>query len=614
MVPGPPRARRAGVQHPRPRSDSTAGSTCRCSAPASTPSSSGTSRSARAFPAIDGDRPVQEVLPTLAVPLPVADLSGLAPARREREAERLVRGRSRAAVRPGRADRWSPRSCFAAWRADEHLLTVVVHHIVSDGWSMGVLQGDLSRFYRAGLLRTEAGCLPALPIQYADFADWQRRASPARCWRRSSPTGGRGWPACRTSTSAATDRARRCRPSAALTRTSACQPIWRSGWKSWRAGREPRSSWFCSPASSSPPALGAAGRLRRRRAGGEPNRAEIEDLIGPFINNLPLRADLTGDPTVRELLARSALPRSPLTRTRICRSKSSWKSCGRSATRAAARWCRPASISSTSRPCARSCPGSRSTAPACAASARTSTSPSGWPPDRTAFRLAGAQRRPLRPSDRPAHGRPPRAAPRRHGGKHGAADRGSSLAGRSRAGPGPARLEPHGPAAARGAFFTALFHEQAARTPDAIAVLHDGCGLTHRSLTGGRAPGRAAWTSAEWRPCARRDPGRARARFPDGRPRGAGSRRAAPGCRSIRSSRRGACSQFSGRAARRCCSPEKAVARSSWPARKDLFQRSWSLTIPTGRRAAFLVLRQGPDDLAYVIFTSGSTGVPKGVP
>src|SRR6185436_10480572 len=54
----------------------------------------------------------------------------------------------------------------------EHLLLVVLHHIVADAWSIAVLLRDLKAFYDA-----EAGLpapLPELPVQYADFAVWQR--------------------------------------------------------------------------------------------------------------------------------------------------------------------------------------------------------------------------------------------------------------------------------------------------------------------------------------------------------------------------------------------------------------------------------------------------------
>ena len=57
---------------------------------------------------------------------------------------------------------------------DDHVLLLTMHHIVSDGWSMGVLYGELSALYAAYREGRDAR-LAALPVQYADYAAWQRR-------------------------------------------------------------------------------------------------------------------------------------------------------------------------------------------------------------------------------------------------------------------------------------------------------------------------------------------------------------------------------------------------------------------------------------------------------
>ncbi len=72
--------------------------------------------------------------------------------------------------------------------------SITIHHIVSDGWSIGLFVRELSALYQAGGDTGRAG-LPALPVQYLDYAAWQRNRSPARGWRHGWPAGGTGWPA-----------------------------------------------------------------------------------------------------------------------------------------------------------------------------------------------------------------------------------------------------------------------------------------------------------------------------------------------------------------------------------------------------------------------------------
>ncbi|MBD2816465.1 AMP-binding protein, partial [Xenorhabdus sp. Flor] len=57
---------------------------------------------------------------------------------------------------------------------EEHVLLLTLHHIITDGWSVGVLEHELGAFYRAALNNDHDDPLPPLPIQYADYAVWQR--------------------------------------------------------------------------------------------------------------------------------------------------------------------------------------------------------------------------------------------------------------------------------------------------------------------------------------------------------------------------------------------------------------------------------------------------------
>ncbi|HWU88469.1 MAG TPA: amino acid adenylation domain-containing protein, partial [Kofleriaceae bacterium] len=66
------------------------------------------------------------------------------------------------------------RATLVTLRPDAHALVIAMHHIVSDGWSMGILIRELAALYGA-LSRGELPALPALPLQYADYAVWQHR-------------------------------------------------------------------------------------------------------------------------------------------------------------------------------------------------------------------------------------------------------------------------------------------------------------------------------------------------------------------------------------------------------------------------------------------------------
>jgi len=104
------------------------------------------------------------------LPLPVADLSALPAGRREAEGERLIRAAARQTFNLAREP--LGRCLLLRFAAEEHALLAVMHHIVSDGWSMGVLIRELGELYTASQEKRPA-MLPPLPIQYADFAIWQ---------------------------------------------------------------------------------------------------------------------------------------------------------------------------------------------------------------------------------------------------------------------------------------------------------------------------------------------------------------------------------------------------------------------------------------------------------
>ncbi|MGW1598640.1 amino acid adenylation domain-containing protein [Streptomyces sp. NPDC002343] len=127
------------------------------------------------FDSVDGHG-VQIVHPARDVPLPVRDLSQAAARSRESELRKLLaEDRSRPFdLREGPL----LRAGLVRLAEQDHVLSLALHHIVTDGWSTAVLLGDLAHYYRAETGLTEPG-LPPLPVRYADYAHWQRTAGAA---------------------------------------------------------------------------------------------------------------------------------------------------------------------------------------------------------------------------------------------------------------------------------------------------------------------------------------------------------------------------------------------------------------------------------------------------
>jgi hypothetical protein len=187
--------------------------------------------------------------------------------------------------------------------AEEHVVLLTMHHIISDGWSMAVLTQELAALYEA-FSNGVVSPLPELSLQYADYATWQRRAVEGEAfekqlsyWKQQLtgaplvlelPTD-RPRPAIQTS--------RGARQSVLLSKTLT------EGLK--ELGRRERVSLFMT-------LLAAFNTLLYRYTGqadilvGAPiagrNRVEVGELIGLFLNNLVLRTKLSGNQSFKELL------------------------------------------------------------------------------------------------------------------------------------------------------------------------------------------------------------------------------------------------------------------------------------------------------------------------
>jgi len=245
--------------------------------------------------------PVQQVDPATPFPLAHADLSGLPEAAREEEARRRV---GQEALRPFDLARGPVlRATLLRLGPERHVLMLTAHHVAFDGWSAGIFSRELAALYRAYREGRESP-LPEPELQYADFAAWQQGDGGAlqaqlAYWRTrlsgapvlELPTD-RPRPRVQTYVAGATPMALPAELVAALRRL--CR---REGATLFMALVAGVQALFHRYAGQSDFVIGSpiANRLR----------PELEGLIGFFINTLPLRADLRGDPSFRQLLERT---------------------------------------------------------------------------------------------------------------------------------------------------------------------------------------------------------------------------------------------------------------------------------------------------------------------
>jgi amino acid adenylation domain-containing protein len=248
-----------------------------------------------------GDQPVQVIAPSLTVPLLVFDFTGPVHSDREEEARQLLAEEARRRFDLARGPLL--RAILVRLGEREHQLLLTLHHIISDGWSMGVLYRELSILYDA-FCRGEGSPLPELTQQYADFTLWQRAwlqgeilESQVSYWKQQLE----GAPAIlslpKDRPASAAQSSRAARHSLELSEELAEGLI--------RLSRREGATLYMT-------LLAAFQTLLHRHTGqedivvGSPianrNRSEIEELIGFFVNTLVLRSKFSGAPTFKELL------------------------------------------------------------------------------------------------------------------------------------------------------------------------------------------------------------------------------------------------------------------------------------------------------------------------
>ncbi|HEU5378445.1 MAG TPA: condensation domain-containing protein, partial [Ktedonobacteraceae bacterium] len=250
-------------------------------------------------------KPVQRISPQLEIPCRVSDLSHVS---REMQEQTIMNALTEEGERPFKlATGPLIRALVLELSTTEHILLITMHHIITDGWSFDVFLQEFCDLYSALVAGNPAplSALPALPIQYADFAIWQRQqleqgmlALQLKYWKEqlaevpylSLPLDG-PQPDCPTApleaqrielAPALSEAARLLSQREGVTLFMTLLALFQVVLSNW-TGQEDI----------------AVGTLVANRS-----RVEVEALIGCFINTLVLRTNLAGNPAFHDLLKR----------------------------------------------------------------------------------------------------------------------------------------------------------------------------------------------------------------------------------------------------------------------------------------------------------------------
>jgi len=231
--------------------------------------------------------------------VPVEDLTGLPAAEQDARTRELAREETRRAFDLATGPVWRAR--LLRWSEQDHLLLLTIQHIAFDGWSEAVFCRELASYYRA-FAADEPSPLPAPPLQYADFAWQQRQQSLDKqkaYWRQRLQGFERN-------SDVPDDRGQSAQPDEGeeSLRTVLPQKLVQA---LQDLSRREEATFFMT--------LVAVWQLLLSRQIGQEdivtgiptsgrNHPELESLIGYFVNTLPLRTNLSGEPTFRQLLGR----------------------------------------------------------------------------------------------------------------------------------------------------------------------------------------------------------------------------------------------------------------------------------------------------------------------
>ena len=254
------------------------------------------------FADIEG-RLVQIVAPHLSVPLTIDDLRKLPQSRKQTTGHKIIQEELLHSFDLARGPLFRTRLVRLAH--EEHLLLIAMHQIIVDGWSLGVVTNELAVLYDSFAAGSNS-TLPALAIQYADFAAWQRQwrsrpdtAAQLDYWRQQLRE------PLPTVTFGAPRRGRKADPHQSAQREVALPPSLAQALRefSHREGGTLFMALVAGLKTLLHRHLGADD-LRVATNVANRNRAGTGGLIGPVVNTVILRTNLGGDPSPRDMLRR----------------------------------------------------------------------------------------------------------------------------------------------------------------------------------------------------------------------------------------------------------------------------------------------------------------------
>lgn len=253
--------------------------------------------------ASEAGQPVQIIAPTMRVPLAIEHLEELPLDERESEARRLA---TEEVHRPFDLARGPLlRMKLLRLGPEEHILIFVMHHIVSDSWSLGIFLRELATLYTA-FHAGKPSPLPDLPLQYADYSVWQRQRLQGAQLEQQLTYWKQQLDGCPTLLALPTDHPRP--PVQAFRGTAQTFTLPRALTDNLKTLARAHGTTLFQVL------LTAFQILLSRYSGqhdiivGSPiagrTHADLEPLIGFFANTLALRTDLSGNPSFREVLTR----------------------------------------------------------------------------------------------------------------------------------------------------------------------------------------------------------------------------------------------------------------------------------------------------------------------